>query len=369
MLATFQLMLFGAVLASVTLLDLVMPSITRRDLLFGVTVAPNARATAAGRAIIRGYRLAVGAIAVGLGAALGLLYALAPAAWWDSGGLSIAGLIVALLPGAPYIPAHLAARRLAAADTGDAPTGTRAPLADPRPRRYGDYVPWVWEALPLGIIGATVAYLATTYPAAPAIIAIHFNAAGQPNGYATKTIGTYFSLVWTQIGMELGITAIALLIARSKAQPENSANEIYRRRGLRYLYAVKMLTIALLGALAAWIAHAALGRATLSPWLLPATLGFVLVVVGLGVVVALRTGQGGAQLAGAGPTDRMDDRYWKGGVIYANRDDPAIFVERRYGFGWTLNVANPRAWLAIVGIVALLVPLPLLPLLLSGGAR
>jgi uncharacterized membrane protein len=35
-----------------------------------------------------------------------------------------------------------------------------------------------------------------------------------------------------------------------------------------------------------------------------------------------------------------DDRYWRGGVIYINRDDPAVFVPKRFGVGWTVNLGS-----------------------------
>ncbi|WP_143033216.1 DUF5808 domain-containing protein [Tindallia californiensis] len=41
------------------------------------------------------------------------------------------------------------------------------------------------------------------------------------------------------------------------------------------------------------------------------------------------------------PTD--DDQYWKWGMFYYNPDDPAIWIEKRFGIGWTLNFANPVA--------------------------
>jgi uncharacterized membrane protein len=50
--------------------------------------------------------------------------------------------------------------------------------------------------------------------------------------------------------------------------------------------------------------------------------------------------------------DRDDDRLWKAGLIYVNRDDPAIMVGARFGVGWTFNFANPIAWLVIAGIMA-----------------
>ena len=47
--------------------------------------------------------------------------------------------------------------------------------------------------------------------------------------------------------------------------------------------------------------------------------------------------------------DRNDVRCWKGGMLYYNRDDPALLVPKRTGKGRTLNFARPKAWLIIVG--------------------
>jgi len=51
-------------------------------------------------------------------------------------------------------------------------------------------------------------------------------------------------------------------------------------------------------------------------------------------------------------TDRDDDRFWKAGLIYVNRDDPAVLVARRFGIGWTFNFGNRTAWLVLAAIVA-----------------
>ena len=76
--------------------------------------------------------------------------------------------------------------------------------------------------------------------------------------------------------------------------------------------------------------------------------------------VGARTGQGGSRLNGnvrglalrAAGTDRDDDRFWKGGLLYVNRDDPALVVGARFGVGWALNFGNPAAWLLIAGTAA-----------------
>jgi len=64
-------------------------------------------------------------------------------------------------------------------------------------------------------------------------------------------------------------------------------------------------------------------------------------------------GQGGQRaVASTAPRevrgDATPDRAWKvGGLFYFNPQDPAIWVEKRFGFGYTLNIGNAGAWLLI----------------------
>jgi Predicted membrane protein len=44
---------------------------------------------------------------------------------------------------------------------------------------------------------------------------------------------------------------------------------------------------------------------------------------------------------------RDDDRYWSGGILYNNPDDPDLFVPKRYGLGWTVNIGHPQGKLVI----------------------
>ena len=47
----------------------------------------------------------------------------------------------------------------------------------------------------------------------------------------------------------------------------------------------------------------------------------------------------------------MQDECWKLGLIYFNRNDPALWVEKRFGIGWTVNMANPKSWFLLGGIL------------------
>lgn len=48
----------------------------------------------------------------------------------------------------------------------------------------------------------------------------------------------------------------------------------------------------------------------------------------------------------------MDDRHWKWGMVYINRADPALLVEKRFGVGWTLNLGRPVCWVLLLSLLA-----------------
>ena len=49
-----------------------------------------------------------------------------------------------------------------------------------------------------------------------------------------------------------------------------------------------------------------------------------------------------ANLQRTGEIFRDDNRYWYGGIFYSNPDDPDLFVPKRYGLGWTMNLPTLR---------------------------
>jgi uncharacterized membrane protein len=99
------------------------------------------------------------------------------------------------------------------------------------------------------------------------------------------------------------------------------------------------------------------------PGLIP-TLVFSLAFAVVTVVLMMWFGQGGTRLVGSAGADsgavapvgdRTPDKHWKLGLIYINRNDPALFVEKHFGFGYTLNLGHPGAWIFLAVLVAVVV--------------
>jgi uncharacterized membrane protein len=52
---------------------------------------------------------------------------------------------------------------------------------------------------------------------------------------------------------------------------------------------------------------------------------------------------------------KRKDEHWVAGVFYYNPQDPALWVEKRFGIGWTLNFARPASWFMLGGILLVVI--------------
>ncbi len=78
------------------------------------------------------------------------------------------------------------------------------------------------------------------------------------------------------------------------------------------------------------------------------------------IILSIKTGQSGSRIrlgktTGGNIIRRDDDKYWKWCSVYVNKDDPALFVEKRFGVGFTLNFGRKSAILIGVGFLVFIV--------------
>ncbi|MFI9048281.1 DUF1648 domain-containing protein [Streptomyces sp. NPDC053427] len=349
----------------ITILAWVAPSLAGPTLPFGVRI-PAARADAPVIAEQRGrYRWRVGAVGAGLIVVGTVLAATTPLTW--SGALPALVLAVCLA-------AFARARAAIAAVKRDEEwyRGLRqGVVTDTSLRTEPERFPWFWSLPALLVIAGTAVTGVLVYPSVPERLAVHFNTSGYADQYATKSIGSVFSLVFAQVGVSALLVVVSWFSFRARpeldpARPADSARR-HRRFSVRAVISVLLLAACAdlsmgVGAWSMW----RVGRLSPALVLLPLLLGLAIVVG-----IAIRTGQAGSRLPAAagdgaaepdtGVVQREDDRYWRGaGSLYVNRADPSLLVQKRSGFGWTFNFGNPRALL----LCALLVGVPLvLPLI------
>ncbi|MET0785412.1 MAG: DUF1648 domain-containing protein [Paenisporosarcina sp.] len=90
------------------------------------------------------------------------------------------------------------------------------------------------------------------------------------------------------------------------------------------------------------------------------TIGFLLVILGSVLYYTVKVGQSGTMIpveldsqdgSNTAYIDVDDDRYWKLGLFYFNKDDPSIMVEKRFGVGWTINIGHMKSWILLVVLI------------------
>lgn len=219
--------------------------------------------------------------------------------------------------------------------------------------------PWIWLAPAAIVTVATAVTGVLLYPSMPGTLAVHYGPGGLPNRTAAKSVGSAFALVFLQVGLTALLGGIAAAVFRSRADLD-PAHPVGSARWYRRQLTLGVKT--LLG-LAATIDLAMLGSSllmwtgTITAWSRLVVVVPILAGVVVSIVVLVRNNRerdSGEGERDTGLSHRDDDRNWRGGLFYVNREDGALVVPRRFGVGWTLNFGNPRAAMLLAGVVALI---------------
>ena len=339
--------------ALVLVLALVLPSITSPAVPFGVRVPARHTGDPAVLRQARIYRwrvLAGGIVAIGVGLAL---YAV-------TGEPLLLPLTVLLLVGVWYGCFFLANHQIRTAKAaGGWYEGVHQAIAvDTELRTDPPRFPWLWLAPALLITLATAVIGVLMYPSMPAVLAVHYGAKGVPNRMAVKSVGTAFALVFVQLGVSALLTAIAAGICFSSrsdldpAHPKSSArwHRRYMSLGAKVLLGLAaMIDLGMLGSsLLMW-------TGTVTAWAPVVVVLPILLAVAVAIVILARNNRVREEgEPDTGLTHRDDDKYWRGGMFYVNREDHALLIPRRFGVGWTLNFGNPAVGMLFAGLFALI---------------
>ncbi|SDC08129.1 Uncharacterized membrane protein [Pelagirhabdus alkalitolerans] len=204
------------------------------------------------------------------------------------------------------------------------------------------------------------------YSDLPQQIPYRFNILGDPLNYRDTGFWSVYLIPITQ-GVMTGIFyGIYVMLKRAKtsiqaSRPEKSIkqNKIAKHYWAKYT----LITNSILNLYLMYIQLMIL--AIISPTVTANAffhiLGVSVPVLGA-VIIAMKTGQSGSRIKveeneemNAHVIDKDDDRYWKWGLIYYNRQDPTLFIEKRFGVGWTLNFGHPLGLIALLATVIIVI--------------
>jgi len=343
------------------------PRISRRGLLFGVYVGEEVSTSDAARCITRSWYV-------------GMTFWLAASVV----GAILAGVLFRSVPGAlavvvlfpigflvEYLRAYWRARGLAregAEPAAAAFIGSEEPKSLLLPNL----------AIGLGLAGGlyAISYAWSHYAQLPGLVPTHFGLWGHPDAWRPRS---FYTVMLPSIGslvMGVGLGGVAYLTGRAKRAIRYrdrgvsfEAQQRFRRIMANFLAITSLLVTAMMTILSQSSIRVALKE---SPALSPVMMILALILLAFAlfgsIYIALKYGQGGSRLEKSAEnlplTDGLaDNRLWVLGMFYVNRDDPSIFVEHRFGLGYTVNLGNPKAVALICGFFALIIVITIIAVL------
>lgn len=252
-------------------------------------------------------------------------------------------------------------------------------------------IPVKWNLLYIPIIMVTIVLTYVLYPSMPDPIPTHFNFNNQPNGWMEKSVISASLAVLTEIFIAVVMCIVSVAITRSR-RPVSNGHPV--ATSLAYGRFSQLWSILILGGgltltasmgLLVFVMAGLLDVGAYIVIVLIATIGMLIVYS----LVSVWCGQSGTRLIkhtnarpamhadddvskqAVGVSDDLtlpqdEDQFWKAGIFYVNREDPSIFVSKRFGIGWTMNMGNWRSWAITLGLIAIPVLFIAIPLALWG---
>lgn len=230
-------------------------------------------------------------------------------------------------------------------------------------------ISYAWYLIPLILIFITVGLTVIYYHQIPSQIPMQYNFDNEVTRMAAKSYRTVMMMPMMQLFMLCLFIFINYMMSRSKQVIDNDNPTDSMRRSVlfRLIYSKFNFVMCLLLILLFMVIQLSFIFAVPQTVIMLMVIAMIVIIFGGLIFLMVRVGQGGSRLnlAENGQKDkprpvRDDDANWKLGVFYFNHKDPALFVEKRFGVGWTINMARPKAWLSIVAIVGIIIVITIL---------
>lgn len=286
---------------------------------FGVPVASGFRQSADARAILRAFFLLniLAAVAsAGIGCA-GFL--------WRDARLVIAGPLLQMgVATAIYLYGKARVERFAVEPRSSV---RRASL---RPEPVIEWWGWVLLMLPVLILAGTAAYLTQNWDQIPARFPVHWGATGLPDRWNDKSLKSVYGVLIIGLSTLVLLYSTAALTALGAPRSGPAMTRLVRTT-LHFLAGSGVAVAVLMSAIALQPLSSNPEQPFNPLWVVvPAIAG----AIGGAIVIGRISGEAEAEGAAS-------EQGWLWSSLYFNRQDPAMMVRRRIGFGFTPNFGHP----------------------------
>lgn len=209
--------------------------------------------------------------------------------------------------------------------------------------------------IPILLVVASSVYSFINYDKIPEMMPTHFNFRGIADGFTVKTKTSFFAQIGMQIVVMLLVyfSSVYSLKARVKIDKSNSKSDIAHT--IKYLSHLASESFFLLLAMALLFSSISFGLVNQKINQMLVILSTVILLASIAPLLYTSYKLKKGNYSDVSYTVDDDDKYWLLGCLYYNPNDPAAFVQKRFGIGWTINLGSNKGKLMVACIVLMLV--------------
>lgn len=223
-----------------------------------------------------------------------------------------------------------------------------------------------WFLIPVVIIIMTVIVSFVLYDKIPYEVPTHTNITGKVT-YNEKSPGILLFLPLNQLFVIGIMVALNYFFIHAKQQVSAKNPKVSKQQNIIFRRRWSLFTIIssiLLTVMFTFMQMTMIFQQLLTYQDIVLLIVIAIILIGA-IAISITTGQGGSRVKIDNKQESHlnqldDDRFWKLGQFYVNKNDPSFLVEKRFGIGWTVNIAHPIVWIVFI----ILIVLPLLTLFL-----
>lgn len=203
-------------------------------------------------------------------------------------------------------------------------------------------------AIPIIAVVLVGSYMLIQYNSIPNTIPTHWGISGAPDAFADKSFGLILAQVVMMIGLSIVIYISSIYSLKSRAKLSTTSVDNSKKLHLHYLKSFGYTFLALnisCQALLITILIATLKGGNVNNTILFTS---VIILVLSSIYLTYLYYKSPAKAKDAVYSIDDEDCLWIFGCLYNNPNDPSVFVSKRFGVGWTVNVGTTKGKLIFI---------------------
>jgi uncharacterized membrane protein len=223
----------------------------------------------------------------------------------------------------------------------------------------------VWYSIHLLIVVVCVICAALQWDSIPQTLVTHYGIDGVADGFSEKSLVSVFELNFIQLVILLVFifANVSIRMSKQSLDPNNPEQSLVKQLRFRKIMSLFLWGLSFIVVLFMGLVQGSILYEWSSKVMITAAIALPIVLITSIIILAVYLSRN--NLIQQTDSSHQEDNYWKAGIFYYNPEDPALFVSKRIGIGWTVNFAHPISWIIILAILLI----PIVSTLISVSAK